>query len=116
MFGGTMLVLWATAPGLSLAARGVIAAAGVVVVALGVRTLCEGVWIEHDGVLVRNVFRSWRLRWDEIAFVGPSEHWFSLSFTLHDGRRIPARGVGAITRAKRGQLASRIMAVRPRGA
>jgi len=113
-FGGTMLLLWATAPGIGIAGRTAIAAAGVLVIALAVRTLLEGVRIDPTGVLVRNIFRSWRLRWDEIEDVGSDKPWFNLALTLRDGRRIHARGVGAVSRRKRERLASLLLAARPK--
>ncbi|HZQ82632.1 MAG TPA: PH domain-containing protein [Gaiellaceae bacterium] len=113
-FGGTMLLLWSTAPGIDIAGRAAIALAGVLVIALAVRTLFEGVLIEPGGVFVRNVFRSWRLRWDEIEDVEPARTWFNLAFTLRDGRQIPARGVGAVSRHERERLASVILATRPK--
>ncbi|HEX3807406.1 MAG TPA: PH domain-containing protein [Gaiellaceae bacterium] len=114
-FGGTMLILWATVPnpGVGTVGRVVIGVTGVAVLALAGRTLTEGVRVDARGVFVRNIFRSWRLRWDEIEDVGPDKHWFNLSFALRDGRRVPARGYGAVSRPERERLASLLRAARP---
>lgn len=112
-FGGTMFLLWATAPRIDVAGRVALVAAGVVVIALAARTLTEGVRIDARGMFVRNIFRSWHLRWDEIEAVGPDKRWFNLAITLRDGRRVPARGYGAVSRAKRERLASALLAARP---
>ena len=46
--------------------RIVYGAIAAVFAALAVRTLRIGVVTDPDGVLVRGILRSWRLRWDEI--------------------------------------------------
>jgi hypothetical protein len=113
LFGGTMLLLWSSAPGIDIVGRVAIVAAGLAVIAIGLRTLLEGVRIDARGVFVRNIFRSWRLRWDEIDDIGPDTRWFNLAFTLRDGRRVPARGYGAFSRAERERLSTLLLALRP---
>jgi Bacterial PH domain len=115
LFAAFVLMATAVAPGLGggTAARVALGLASASILAIAVRTLLEAVYVEAGGVLVRNIFRSWRLRWDEIEDVAPRERSFSLWLTLRGGRRIPVRGCGSYSRAQRERMASALRAARP---
>jgi hypothetical protein len=55
----------------------------------------QGIWTDNHGVKIRNVFRKYRLRWDEIERIEPPRPYGAprnagIGFRLHDGRRINA--------------------------
>jgi hypothetical protein len=58
-----------------------------------VRVSRQGIWADAESVIVRNVLRTYRFRWNDVREVAPPLPYgtFSgsgLSFTLRDGRRI----------------------------
>jgi len=115
LFGGMIIMAAAVAPGLGGGTPGRVALglASAAVVVLAVRTFLEGVYVEADGVLVRNVFRSWRLRWDEIEDVAPRRRSLLVWLTLSGGERIPLCGWGWPSPAGRERMASLLRAARP---
>jgi Bacterial PH domain len=115
LFGGMVLMATAVAPGLGggAAARVALGVASVALVTIAVRTFLEGVYVEADGVVVRNPFRSWRLRWDEIEDVGRRPRNPLVWLTLRSGKRIALCGWGWPSAARRRRMASLLMAARP---
>ena len=58
-----------------------------------------GLRVDHDGVTVRNFFRTYRFSLAEVSYFtdgsalgGESQHWWALWVALRDGRTVTARG------------------------
>lgn len=111
----SILTATAVAPDLGggTAARIAIGLAAAAIAAIAVRTFVEGAYVEEDGVLVRNVFRSWHVRWNEIEGVAPYRGGLLSSLALRDGRRIPLYGWGRPSAARRQRMAALLLGARP---
>jgi hypothetical protein len=114
-FGGMVVMVVAVAPGLGggTAARVGLGLASAAVLVIAFRTFLAGVYVEADGVLVRNPFRSRRLRWDEIEDVAPRRRGPLVWLTLRGGKQIAVCGWGRPLPARRERLALLLRAARP---
>jgi hypothetical protein len=115
LFGGMAVMVVAVAPGLGggTPARVALGLASAAVLVIATRTFLGGVYIRADGVLVRNPFRSWRLRWDEIEGVAPRPVGPLAALMLRGGKQIPVCSWGWPSPARREQLASLLWTARP---
>lgn len=116
LFGGIVVMVVAVGPGLGggTPARVALGLASVAVLVIAVRTFLGGVYLEADGILVRNPFRFLRLRWDEIEDVGPRRHSPLVGLTLRGGKQIPVCSWGWPSPAQRERMASLLRTARPR--
>ena len=88
-----------------------VAAAVALVIAL--RTFLGGVYVEPEGLLVRNPFRSWQVRWDEIEDVAPGRGNPLAWLTLRGGGRVALCGWGWPSAARRERMALQLLNARP---
>jgi len=56
-----------------------------------------GVWVDHDGLTLRQLFRTRRIRWSDVDRISPAtEDWQKyVGIVLKDGRRIRCAALGA---------------------
>lgn len=109
-----VLAVVALVPGLGgpTATRVLLGAAAVAVAVVALRTFLGGVFVEADGVLVRNPFRSRHVRWDEIDGVAQWRRSPLVALSLRGGRQVPVCAVGWPSAAGRERVAALLLAAR----